>query len=93
MKYLAHIENNLESRIISIYDVIRGLNGNRPQEWEGRTYYSLWYNTPMIARVGSNKMKPHFAFKSGFGGNENSGGGESIEHQFCLLYTSPSPRD
>ena len=81
MKYLAHIENNLESRIISIYDVIRGLNGNRPQEWEGRTYYSLWYNTPMIARVGSNKMKPHFAFKSGFGGNENSGGGESIEHQ------------
>lgn len=81
MKYLAHIENNLDSRIISIYDVIRGLNGNNPIQWESRTYYSLWYNTPMIAKVNSNKMKPHFAFKSGFGGNENSGGGESIEHQ------------
>ncbi len=81
MKYLAHLENNLESRIISIYDVIKGLNGENPIEWEERTYYSLWYNTPMIAKVNSSKRKPHFAFKKGFGGNENSGGGESIEHQ------------
>ncbi|CAA0228101.1 conserved hypothetical protein [Tenacibaculum maritimum] len=90
MKYLAHIENSLESRIISIYDVIRGLNGNAPEEWESRTYYSLWYNTPMIAKVNSKKMKPHFAFKSGFGGNENSGGGESIEHQLSkkIIYDS-----
>lgn len=81
MKYLAHLENNLKSKIISIYDVIKGLNGENPIEWEGKTYYSLWYNTPMIAKVNSNKQKPHFAFKKGYGGNENSGGGESIEHQ------------
>lgn len=81
MKYLAHLENNLDSKIISIYDVIKGLNGEKPREWEGKTYYSLWYNTPMIAKVNSNKQKPHFAFKKGYGGNENSGGGESIEHQ------------
>jgi len=80
MKYLAHLENNLESKIISIYDVIKGLNGENPIEWEERTYFSLWYNTPMIAKVNSSKRKPHFAFKKGFGGNENSGGGESIEH-------------
>lgn len=81
MKYLAHLENNRESRIVSIYDVIKGLNGENPIEWEERTYYSLWYNTPMVAKVNSSKRKPHFAFKKGFGGNENSGGGESIEHQ------------
>lgn len=81
MKYLAHIDKSLNSRIISIYDVIQGLNGDTPQEWEERTYYSLWYNTPMIAKVNSVKQRPHFAFKKGFGGNENSGGGESLEHQ------------
>jgi len=81
MKYLAHLENNLDSKIISIYDVNKGLNGVNPREWEEKTYFSLWYNTPMIARVNSNKRKPHFAFKKGFGGNEYSGGGESIEHQ------------
>ncbi|MEN7550087.1 hypothetical protein AAG747_19355 [Rapidithrix thailandica] len=81
MKYLAHLENNPDSKIISIYDVIQGLNGETPSAWEGRTYFSLWHHIPMIAKVNSTKQKPHFAFKPGHGGNKNSGGGESIEHQ------------
>ena len=81
MKYLAHIQNDLTSDIISIYDVCKGLNSKDPSIWESREYYSLWYNTPMNARVNYKNKAPHFAFKNGFGGNENSGGGESIEHQ------------
>lgn len=81
MKYLAHLENSLNSEIISVYDVIKGQNGDNPQQWEGREYYSLWYRTPMSARVKSKEIKPHFSFKQGYGGNKNSGGGESIEHQ------------
>jgi len=81
MKYLARLEKDQQSKIISIYHVIRGLNGENPSQWERRTYYSLWKLNPMIAKVYSNKQNPHFAFKKGFGGNENSGGGESIEHQ------------
>lgn len=65
MKYLAHIENKIESEIISIYDVIKGLNGENPCEWEERTYFSLWYSTPMIAKANTSKRKPHFAFKKG----------------------------
>jgi hypothetical protein len=37
----------------------------------------------MIAKTASSKVRPHFAFKAGYGGNENSGGGESIEHQLA----------
>lgn len=81
MKYLAHIDQNPESKIISIYDVVKGLNGENPAWWENRTYFSLWYITPMIAKVNAKTIKRHFAFKKGFGGNEYSGGGESLEHQ------------
>lgn len=81
MKYLAHIKNDLTSDIISVYDVYKGLNSKNPVIWESREYYSLWHLTPMYARVNYKKKAPHFAFKNGFGGNENSGGGESIEHQ------------
>ena len=80
MKYLAYIENSLDSNVISIYDVHAGMNSKNPGVWEKREYYSLWYLTPMIAKVNTTKIAPHFAFKVGAGGNENSGGGESLEH-------------
>ncbi|WP_316820298.1 hypothetical protein [Pedobacter gandavensis] len=80
MKYLAHVEDSLGSEMISIYDVHAGMNSKNPGIWEKREYYSLWYLTPMIAKVSSTKITPHFAFKVGAGGNENSGGGESLEH-------------
>jgi hypothetical protein len=83
MKYLAHLENNLESKIVSIYEVKNGLNSTKPQLWENKEYYSLWYLTPMKAIVNTAKKAPHFSFKNGGGGNENSGSGESIEHQLA----------
>jgi|GEM_PF-6181276 len=80
MKYLAHVSNNLDSEVISIYDVIKKLKEDTSYK-EGITYYSLWYLTPMIAKVNSSTGRaPHFAFKKGYGGNENSGGGEGLEH-------------
>lgn len=92
MKYLAHLEKSLNSDIISIYEVHKGMHSNDPLIWENREYYSLWYNTPMVAKVNSIKIAPHFAFKKGFGGNENSGGGESIEHQLSkkVIYDNKS---
>lgn len=81
MKFRAHIENNLKSETITIKDVIDGVNSKTPEKWEKRTYYSLWYLTPMFAKPNSVKIAPHFAFKRGLGGNEKSGGGESIEHE------------
>lgn len=83
MKYLAHLENKLESKIVSIYEVKNGLNSNKPQLWENREYYSLWFLTPMKAVVNTSIRAPHFSFKNGRGGNENSGTGESIEHQLA----------
>jgi hypothetical protein len=83
MKYLAHMKSSLDSDIISIYDVHAGMNSRNPEVWEKREYYSLWYLTPMIAKVSSTKINPHFAFKVGSGGNKNSGGGESLEHDLA----------
>lgn len=83
MKHLAHISNDLNSEIISIYEVIKRLEKD-PSYKEGITFYSLWYLTPMVAKVNSSKGRaPHFAFKKGHGGNENSGGGKSIEHELA----------
>lgn len=91
MKYLAHIESSPQSKIVSIYDVVRGLASDA-QYWDGRTYYSLRDCTPMIAKTASSKVHPHFAFKAGYGGNESSGGGESIEHQLAkkVIYDNKS---
>lgn len=88
MKYLAHLEKNGSSKIVSIYEVIKALNSANAENWEKREYYSLWYLTPMVAKPGRGKVSPHFAFKKGLGGNENSGGGESLEHDLAkkILY-------
>lgn len=83
MKFLAHLQKDLKDEPISIYDVIRGFNGKNPEFWEKRTYYSLIDGIPMKAVVNTIKKKPHFAVKKGYGGNDNSGGGESIEHQLA----------
>lgn len=92
MKYLARLENNLNSEIVSIFDVKNGLNSKFPQIWENREYYSLWYLTPMKAVVNTKAKASHFAFKNGGGGNENSGTGESIEHQISkkIIYDKKS---
>jgi hypothetical protein len=82
MKYLAHTNLDVESKIIHIYNVVNGLNSKNASAWEGKTYYSLKYLTPMIAKTKSIKNSPHFAFKKGSGGNENSGGGESAVHDY-----------
>lgn len=92
MKYLAHLENNINSKIISVYDVKKGLNSNNPEKWEKKEYYSLWKLKPMKAVVNKQNTKPHFAYKNGGGGNENSGTGESIEHQLSkkIIYDMKS---
>ena len=51
--------------------------------WEGKEFYSLWRFVPMKAIVNTKMKKPHFAYKKGGGGNENSGTGESIEHELA----------
>ncbi|WP_159086005.1 hypothetical protein [Flavobacterium faecale] len=92
MKYHAHLENNLNSEIVSIFDVKNGLNSKFPKIWENREYYSLSHFTPMKAVVNTKSKTPHFAFKNGGGGNENSGTGESIEHQLSkeIIYDKKS---
>ena len=81
MKYRARLEENLQSETVTILEVARGLNSSRPELWEKRTYYSLDHLTPMYAKPNGKKVAPHFAYKKGFGGNEGSGGGESLEHE------------
>lgn len=81
MKFRAHIENNPKSKTVTIKDVIDGVNSKNPEKWEKRIFYSLKYLTPMYAKPNCIKIAPHFAFKKGLGGNEKSGGGESLEHE------------
>lgn len=79
MKYLAHTSAKPDGPIISIYDVIKGIKEN-PKLFEKQEYYSLWYLTPMIPKLGKT-IAPHFAFKQGCCINSTEGsGGESIEH-------------
>lgn len=78
MKTEAHISKSLDSGTISISQVIKRMKSN-PKEYENRTYYSLWYLTPMYART--DVKTPHFAFYSNDDCHPGeSGGGESIEH-------------
>lgn len=83
MKFRAHLENNVTSETITIKKVIDGINSKNPEQWEKRTYYSLKYLTPMYAKPNCQKIRPHFVFKKGLGGNEKSGGGESLEHELA----------
>lgn len=89
MKYLAHVENSLDSDIISIYEVLDGLKKS-PKEFEKKRYYSLWHLTPMTPKAGLHK-KPHFAFLKGSAPSySESQGGESIEHAITkhIIYKS-----
>ena len=79
MKYLAHVAPSLTSDIICIHDVAKDIKSN-PKESESKRYYSLWYLTPMTARIGKQN-KPHFAFIKGSNPAPSEiEGGESIEH-------------
>ena len=79
MKYLAHVAPSLTSDIICIHDVAQYIKSN-PKESESKRYYSLWYLTPMTARIGKQN-KPHFAFVKGSNPAPSEiEGGESIEH-------------
>ena len=83
MKFRAHIENSVKSETVTIKTVVDGVNSKYPEKWEKRTFYSLKYLTPMYAKPNCKKIRPHFAFKRGLGGNEKSGGGESLEHELA----------
>lgn len=78
MKYRAHVKPTTDSETISIFEVLDGIKSD-PKAYQNRTYYSLWYLTPMYAKPGART--PHFAFCPKAVRNSNEpAGGESIEH-------------
>ena len=87
MKKLARINNDPSSAIITADEAIK-LRATNPEEFEGRTYYSIISLHPMHPVDGESK---YFAFNSGYGGGHKNGGmgitHELVQYNLCSLDT------
>ena len=83
MKRLAHAVPDFGSSIVTVHQAL-ALRKNKPEEWEGKTFYDIIRLRPM-APVNRGEKSSSFAFLVG-GGNGHGQGSKGITHELVQEY-------